>query len=222
MESLFTWCAVIGGTIFTVQFIMLLIGLDGGGELDFDTPDLDVPDADFPDADLDGDVSLRDAEVDFDHHPDALTDGWFVGIVSFRSIIAAVTVFGLTGLGALQHMPQEKAFATACLAALAMLYLVGWSFKQIYKLRSDGTVKINEAVGEMGTVYLTIPGEDTGAGKVQITLGGRTMEYRATTDGPALKTGTPIVVTRVTGEDSVEVRSQQSTSAAADPASAAV
>jgi len=220
MESLFTWCAVIGGTIFTVQFIMLLIGLDGGGDLDFDTPELDVPDADIPDAD--GDVSLRDAEVDFDHHPDALSDGWFVGIVSFRSIVAATTVFGLTGLGALQHMPQEKAFATACLAALAMLYLVGWSFKQIYKLRSDGTVRIGEAVGALGTVYLTIPGEDSGAGKVHITLGGRTMEYRATTDGPALKTGTPIVVTRVTGEDSVEVRSPQSTTAAADSASASV
>ncbi len=220
MESLFTWCAVLGGTIFTVQFIMLLIGLDGGGDLDFDTPELDVPDADIPDAD--GDVSLRDAEVDFDHHPDALSDGWFVGIISFRSIVAAVTVFGLTGLGALQHMPQEKAFATACLAALAMLYLVGWSFKQIYKLRSDGTVKISEAVGSQGTVYITIPGESVGAGKVQITLGGRTMEYRATTDGPALKTGTPIVVTRVTGEDSVEVRSQQSAATATDSASASV
>ncbi len=30
MDSLFTWCAVIGGSLFALQFVMLLLGLGGG------------------------------------------------------------------------------------------------------------------------------------------------------------------------------------------------
>ncbi|HBN78625.1 MAG TPA: hypothetical protein DD473_23005, partial [Planctomycetaceae bacterium] len=141
MESLFTWCAVLGGTIFAVQFVMLLIGLDGSGDLDFDAPDLDVPDLDAPEFGEEASVSFKDAEVDYDHYSDALThsDSWLVGIVTFRSLVAAIAIFGLTGLGASQHLPQGKAFAVAALAGFGVLYLVGWSFKKLYQLKSDGT-----------------------------------------------------------------------------------
>jgi hypothetical protein len=222
MESLFTWCAVIGGSIFAVQFVMLMLGLHGGHDLDFDHPDLDVPHLDAPDVDAGVDVphlgvdhdvdqvSIKDGDLDFDKHPDLIThsDTWFVGIVTFRSLVAAVTVFGLTGLAAMKNMPPEKAIALASLAGIGMLYLVGWSFKQLYKLQSDGTVNIEDAIGCPGTVYLAIPGQHEGAGKVTVKVAERTMEYRAMTNGDSLKTGTPVVVSAVISEDTLEVQSQ--------------
>jgi len=220
MESLFTWCAVIGGSIFALQFLMLILGLESGNDLDFDAPDLDVPDIDV---DLDApelevpeevsQISLKDGDVDFDR-PDvfAHSDGWFVGIVTFRSLVAAVAVFGLTGLAAMGHLPPEKAIALAALSSLGMLYLVGWSFKQLYLLQADGTVKMSDTVGCMGTVYLTIPGQNSGAGKVTIKVAERTMEYRAITKRESLKTGAPIVVTSVVSDETLEVNSLISTS----------
>ena len=222
MESLFTWCAVIGGSIFALQFLMLLLGLHGGSDLDMDHPDLDVPQLDVPDVDADvdvpeiegvdhgGHVSVKDAELDFDKHPEtfAHSDGWFVGIVTFRSLVAAVAVFGLTGLAAMKHLPPERAMAAASLAGLGMLYLVGWAFKQLYMLQADGTVRMQDAVGCSGTVYLTIPAQRQGAGKVTVSVAERTMEYRAMTSGEALKAGTPVVVTTVISEDTLEVETQ--------------
>ncbi|HUG19785.1 MAG TPA: hypothetical protein VMM56_12445 [Planctomycetaceae bacterium] len=218
MESLFLWCAVIGGSIFALQFVMLLIGLEGGHDLDVSAPELDVPDVDVPDVDVpdvDGvddvsHVSLKDADLDLDHHPDSFahSDGWFVGIITFRSLVAAVAVFGLTGLGATKHLPPEKAIAVASLAGFGMLYLVGWGFKQLYQLQADGTVKMQDTVGCTGTVYLTILGQHQGAGKVTVKVAERTMEYRAMTAGETLKTGAPVVVVKVISEDTLEVESQ--------------
>jgi len=81
--------------------------LEGGTDLDFETPDLDVPELDVPDVEMDLDapeldvpddldhVTLRDGDVDFDRPPDFFdhSDGWFVGIVTFRSLVAAIAVF---------------------------------------------------------------------------------------------------------------------------------
>ena len=81
--------------------------------------------------------------------------------------------------------------------------------QQIYRatsrLRADGTVRIDHAVGLPGTVYLGIPGEGRGWGKIQLMLQNRTMEYEASTPAQPLPTGTQIVVTRVVGPDRVEV-----------------
>jgi len=225
MEAVFTWCAVIAGTIFGLQFLLLLLGLEGGNDLDLDAPDLDVPDLDTPELDVDLDapeldvpdevdhVSIKDGEVDFDRPVEgfAHSDGWFVGIVTFRSLVAAIAVFGLTGCAAMQHLPPEKTIALAIFAGFGMLYLVGWSFKKIYQLQADGTVRMEHAVGCTGTVYLTIPGEHKGPWKVTVKVAERTMEYRAMTNGESLPTGTPIVVTSVISEDTLEVKSQLST-----------
>ena len=58
----------------------------------------------------------------------------------------------------------------------------------------------------MGTVYVPIPGGNSGAGKVQINLQDRLIEYAAMTSQPEeLSTGVRIVVTRVISPTTVEV-----------------
>jgi hypothetical protein len=61
-------------------------------------------------------------------------------------------------------------------------------------------------VGRSGTVYLPVPAGRDGAGKVQITMRDRIMEYEAVTSNPEkLTTGTKVIVVDILGPSLVEV-----------------
>jgi hypothetical protein len=81
--------------------------------------------------------------------------------------------------------------------AVAMRWMRGFE--------DDGTVSIHGAVGATGTVYLSIPGDRQGAGKVMLTLQNRIVEYQAVTSDAPLPTGAPIMVVDVVGPDTVDV-----------------
>jgi hypothetical protein len=75
----------------------------------------------------------------------------------------------------------------------------------MHKLSEDGTVDTAGVAGSVGTVYVRVPAERSGAGKVQFEYAGRTVEMAATTDGPELPSGTPIIVRSVTGPETADV-----------------
>ncbi len=70
---------------------------------------------------------------------------------------------------------------------------------------SEGTARITGAVGLPATVYLRIPGDNCGAGKIHVNLPNRTMEYRAVTSGDSIPTGSKVIVVKVVSTDTVEV-----------------
>jgi hypothetical protein len=84
------------------------------------------------------------------------------------------------------------------------MYLLTWMMQSLAMLRADGTIRIDRAVGALGTVYLTIPGHNQGLGKVTLHLQSRSIELEARTPQDAIPTGTKVQVTRVVG-DIVEV-----------------
>jgi hypothetical protein len=129
-------------------------------------------------------------------------------MLSFRAIVAAVTVFGLTGLAApgwINSPTSQFVFGCALVAGSAVLYGVGLLMRMIYRLKADGTVRIDRAIGARGSVYLTVPGKKSGTGKVNVSLQGRTMEYSAVTADGELPTGAPIVVVDVAAPGTLEV-----------------
>lgn len=192
MTSLFTACALLGGTLLICQTIMTLIGLSGDHDLG---------------GDADGDLAGADAEHglesgDHDHHGST----WFFGIVTFRTIVAATAFFGLAGMAAISNQVAEgSALVIASMAGLAAMYAVHWMMRQLSRLRADGSVRIERAVGLTGNVYLRVPGGHQGAGKIHLNLQNRTVELTAWTDQVELPTGAAIVVTRILGPDAVEV-----------------
>ena len=211
MENLFTYCAVIGGVLFVGQMVLMLIGI-GGEHADFDIGGIDI--------DIDIDVPDGDMEYDGGGHFDVLghNDSLFVGILTVKSLIAAVTVFGFAGKWALDKGFSEVYTALiATVAGGAILYLVGWVFKELYKIRTDGTVKIQNTIGCSGEVYLPVPSGKESVGKVTISVAGRTMEYTAMTAGKELPSGTPITVVAVLGPDMVEVEGVNETVETAVP-----
>lgn len=179
-------CAAIGGTLLVCQFILTLIG---GG--DFDGGDVDF--GDLPDAGA------------------AHASNWFLSAVSYQTLVAALTFFGLAGLASLSaEIPALGAFAIAITAGFGALYGMHTMMQSLSRLRADGTTRVEKAVGVAGVVYLRIPAKRSGAGKVHIVLQGRTLELQAMTDGDTLPTGATIVVTEILGPDLVAVESTES------------
>ena len=74
-----------------------------------------------------------------------------------------------------------------------------YMFKWLSKMQQSGNINIfQSAAGCNGKVYLTIPAERKGTGKVQISINESIREYDALTDSETeLKTGTAIKVVEV-------------------------
>jgi len=199
MFYVFVVCAAIGGTILVFQFVLTMIGL-GGEAFDLDVPDGDVDvDLDF-DADVD---APSDADLGHDAH---VGSSWLFGVISFRSIVAALAFFGLAGLTAQSaELSPVKTLLVAVAAGAAAMYGVYWMMRGLKSLRSEGTPRIQRAVGRHATVYVTIPGEQSGAGKIQMNVQSRTMEYLAMTSGEKLAPGSKVVVVGLITPTTVEV-----------------
>ena len=91
------------------------------------------------------------------------------------------------------------------LGGVATTFVIARLFRAASGLQSSGNLDMSRAVGAAGTVYLTIRKERPG--KVTITVTNRllTLDARGIEEG-VLETGTPIVVTRVIDESTVEVK----------------
>lgn len=177
MTTLFLTAAVIGGVLLIAQ---LVLGFFGGDH---------------------GDAAHHDAT----HHDAHASDG--LQLLSARAVSAAATFFGIGGLGlASLGLPGILAFAGGSVLGVAAMFGVAWTMRSMLKFESDGSVSIQRAVGSAATVYVPIPGSKAGAGKVTLTLQGRTVEYQAiTAEGTALPTGMSVVVVDVHNDDTVEV-----------------
>ena len=186
MNTLFLICAGVGGTLIICQFVMALLGI-GGDHHGFG-----------------GDHGGHDTGHGGGH--DTHAENWFLGLLTFKTVSTAVTFFGLGGLTAQYYdLPPASVGLAAVFSGLSAFYLVAMLMKGMTKLKSDGTVNIDAAVGQHGTVYLRVPAFKEGAGKVTLNLQNRTVELEAITFGPELPTGAPITVREVLEGGIVEV-----------------
>ena len=84
------------------------------------------------------------------------------------------------------------------LVGIGLVAIVMLLFKWLSSMQASGNIDVRKsAAGCQGKVYLTIPGERAGAGKVQITIDNSVREYDAVTDSGTLATGTSIKVLEV-------------------------
>jgi hypothetical protein len=201
MALFFVVCAAVGTTVLVLQFLLGLVGL-GGDALGVDVPHDFGHDVSGADHDLD--ASDHDASA-AGHVPHGST--WLFQILTLRTIVAALAFFGLSGLAAqAADCSDFTALLIAAAAGSAALYAVYAMLRGMRSLRADGTARIQRAVGQQAAVYLSIPAQQKGAGKIQINLQNRTVEYLATTLGDAIPSGTTVVVTKVIAPDTVQVQ----------------
>lgn len=187
--------AVVGCTLVLAQAVLLVLGFAGDGDLDTDH-----------DVGADHDFG---ADQDFDHDGDHGAEGHgnlFFGILSFKALCAFAGVFGLTGLVLEDHsMSPSVRVLFAAGAGFVVMLAVARLMIAMSHLQSSGTVDIRNAVGHSGTVYVRVPGENTGWGKVTVEVQGRSLELRAVTDGPELKSGALVSVVGLAGDETLKV-----------------
>lgn len=194
--------AVFGCTMMILQFLLMTLGMGGmDGDVDADVDvDVDVDTDGGGDADADTDAA--------DGHDAAHSAAAAVfKMLSLRTVVAGLAFFGLGGLIGLSAT-GNKAISVVFAAGFGMIavYIVYYLYLSIARLKSDGSISEKTLVGCSGNVYVRIPGEGKGAGKVLVTQQERTMEYEAITSGEELKSGVPIIVVRIVSPTTVEVK----------------
>ncbi len=201
MDLAYTICAIAGSVVLLTQVALTLFGgdgfgdADGAGHVDFDSGHIDVSSG-TPD----------DTEVGEDFLEASSESFWAFEMLSFRALAALIAFFGLGGLAAREAGSGPTfSFMIAALAGVLAMVIVAWLMRLLLNLRSEGTVHMGTALGALGEVYLTIPGDKQGLGKVTVTVQNRTMEYEAVTGGESLPTGTRIAVVDIVGPNTVEV-----------------
>lgn len=179
MSHFFLLCAAFGGGVLLLQLVLGLFGLG------------------------DHDASHLDAGHDGSDH-DAARGG--LNLFSVRSCSAGLAFFGLTGFGTLREgWPVWLALPVSLVPALGAMALVAFLMRSLLRLESDGTLKLHNALGAQATVYIPIPGAESGPGRITFSLQSRTVELPAVTRGEALPTGTPVTVIDIRDGDLLEV-----------------
>ena len=111
-------------------------------------------------------------------------DGSGLHILSIRTVIAFLVGFGWTGVMAIKaglSMPMVIGAATL----VGGLFMLGVFFlmRTLYSFRQSGTLDYQNAVGKIGTVYLTVPAKAKGPGQIEVMVQGRLKVVQAYTKG---------------------------------------
>ena len=176
MVKLYVGCAIAGGGVLIGQTGLNLFGF--GGDTDID-PDVDVDD-------IDGGDSLT--------------------FLSVRALAGFLTFFGLVGWkGTSAEWGTTPTAVAAFFSGSSVMVFVAVMMRFFKRLQASGTLKPEGAVGKNARVYLKIPGQRSGKGKITVTVQGRSIELEAITSGDELPTGSECRVVSMISEDTFEV-----------------
>lgn len=172
-QSIYFYVALFFSVIFILQTVFTF--LDLGDSIDID--------ADF---DSEVDISLGDSI------------GLPFQLFTIRGIIGFFLVFGWSGfLLSKNNVHPILTFILAFVFGAITLVLVALIYSLVLKLETDGTTKLKNAIGKEAEVYLPIPANNTGYGKIHVVISGALREVDAITYGEALTTGEVVRVVQV-------------------------
>jgi len=169
-EKVYWAISLIASGIFIVLMILTFLG----GEFD---------DAGDVDTDIDADTG-----IDFQ-------------FLSFKNLIGFFTIFGWTGIACLNEgLSKGMTLVISIACGLVMMLIMASLFYYLGKLNSSGSLKIKNALNQVGEVYLTIGANRSRIGKVHINIQGGLRELDAMTDeNTDLHQGDVIAVSQITG-----------------------
>lgn len=158
--QIFALIAIPSTLVLVVQTVLLIIGI-GGDDIDADGVD-----------------------ITGNGVGDTPGDGGGDGMVLFslRGIMAMAAVGGWSGL--VMHQSGFSLTVTVLLATVfGFITLVGIAYimNLATKLQSSGNLVIGYAIGKVGTVYIPIPPNMKGSGKINLTVQERFIEIDAVT-----------------------------------------
>ncbi|MDR1865164.1 MAG: serine protease [Bacteroidales bacterium] len=167
--------AGVSSLIFVVQMIMTFVGMDASDGLN---------------ADFNGDMHA---------------DGPFQ-FFSIRNLVNFFLGFGWGGV-CFYHTFSSPLWIGICafLTGAAFVLLFFFLIKFFLKLEKDNTFKIGNTLNQTADVYLTVPPEKTGKGKIQISVRGSVHEIDAMTPDEKIPTGAKARVVGIIDQQTVLV-----------------
>jgi hypothetical protein len=174
--KVFWFVAVPTSVIFLIQTVMTFAGVDSH----------DGVTADF-DADLNhGDTPFQ--------------------LFTFRNLINFLLGFSWTGISFYGTIDSKG-------IVIALSFIIGAAFvaaffgimNQIQKLAEDNSFKIDNALNQVGSVYLAIPERKSGKGKVQVSVKGAFHELDAITENDKIESSAMVRIVRIESNNLVVV-----------------
>jgi len=106
-------------------------------------------------------------------------------VLSLQTLSAFAMGSGWMGFGALRFMGLD--LTTATLIAIASGVGVAWILvsllRALWKLQSSGNVPLDSALGQTGTVSVSVPPKGNGSGRVTVVIGKKQREFNAAQSG---------------------------------------
>lgn len=201
-ETVFAALAIPATVILVLQSLMLLFGFGASHADGGDAGGIGGADGDFDVPDAPGDGFVPDST------PGDVDTGDGVALFSIRGIVAFFTIGGWLGLALLQSgMDVLPAALLSLLAGAAALYGIYWIMRASMRLQSSGNLELQNAIGLVGRVYIRVPANAKGRGKINITLQQRLCELEAVTFfGRDIKADQPVRVTAVQTDGALVVQ----------------
>lgn len=164
----FWFVAIPASFIFIIQTIMTFIGADA---------------TDGIEPDFSGDMDGADAPFQ---------------LFSLRNLINFLLGFSWTGISFYQAIESSTLLILVSLVVgVVFVYLFFIIIRQVQKLAEDNSFKITNTLNKTGEVYLTIPENKSGKGKIMISVNGAFHELDAMTEQEKLPSGSIVKVVRI-------------------------
>ena len=147
--------------LLVIFLILLLLGI--GDDSSFDGGDFD--------------------DVDFDlYNDEPLTSFTGLKILTVRGALTLLSVGGWTAFLLDDVLDTWLALLIGVVVGVVAAYLLALAFRLSLRLESSGNIDYKNAIGKTAKVYLRIPKNKLGAGKVTLVLQERLVEISAVTE----------------------------------------
>ncbi len=188
------YCVSIPSTlILIIQTILIIAGFGDGG------PDVNVSDTSGFELSDGGDLSggdigdLSDLSGSNSGNP---SDMGAMHLFTFQGIVTFLCVFSWSSI--ISYMATSSiplSLLIGFILGAGAMFGVAKLIQVSARLAQNGNIVIKNYLGETGTVYLPVPAQGKGTGKVNISLGERYVEFDAMTEGgETLPDGTAVRV----------------------------
>ncbi len=175
------WLIALPATLFfTIQMFATFLGMDGTAEVD---------------ADFSGDLS-SDTDLGGPGDTDSAGNVPFE-LFTLRNFVNFILGLGWGGIALYPHFGEVGAVVGGAIIGIVLVALVLYMFKWLSGMTQSGNLVLSNAIGAQGSVYLTIPAEGKGRGKVHISVQGSLRELDAISKGEAISTGMNVKVTGI-------------------------
>lgn len=164
----FWFIAIPSSLIFLIQTALTFIGGDSSDGLE---------------ADFDGDLTGKDTPFQ---------------LFSLRNLINFLLGFSWTGISFYSTISSKSILIIlSLLIGILFVYLFFIIIRQVQKLAEDNSFKISNALNKTAEVYLTIPENKKGKGKIMISVNGAIHELEAMTEHQKIEPGSVVKVVKI-------------------------